>query len=360
MYQSFDIRGFRGLKEVHLAGMSRVSLITGANNVGKTAVLEAMFIHSGRNNPDLPNRIEVIRGHGQTALHPKAIWGWLFPNRRLDETIELTGVDQGGRECPLRICLAVSGKPTAASPPPDDIGTAAIDASMTLFGPVPELLMEYTDGNGKAQTSRAYIERGEIKLEAAEPRPEYACTYMSPRSRVDKPSAERFSKIDAVGGMQTIVDILRHVDKRLERLSLAFEDNQPVIKGEIGLDELVPIRTMGEGTSRLLQTILVLADSANGVVLIDELENGLHHAAMPGVWKALAYVSKLYNVQIVATTHSLECVRAAFDAFKDEKDPKNQLVVYRLSRVRKDIDVVRYDREDVAAAKEIGMDILGS
>ena len=47
MYRSFSIKNFRCFDELTVEGMGRINLIAGKNNVGKTALLEALWVHSG-------------------------------------------------------------------------------------------------------------------------------------------------------------------------------------------------------------------------------------------------------------------------------------------------------------------------
>jgi hypothetical protein len=43
VYQSFEVSNFRCFRKLNLAQLERVNLIAGVNNVGKTALLEALF-----------------------------------------------------------------------------------------------------------------------------------------------------------------------------------------------------------------------------------------------------------------------------------------------------------------------------
>jgi AAA15 family ATPase/GTPase len=80
---------------------------------------------------------------------------------------------------------------------------------------------------------------------------------------------------------------------------------------------------MGDGMRKILTFLATIATTKNGVLLIDEIENGLHYSSLSVVWKALFAACKEYNVQIIATTHSYECVEAfskSYDAFDPEGD----------------------------------------
>ena len=50
MYRSFSIKNFRCFDELTVEGMGRINLIAGKNNVGKTALLEALWVHGGAPN----------------------------------------------------------------------------------------------------------------------------------------------------------------------------------------------------------------------------------------------------------------------------------------------------------------------
>ena len=60
------------------------------------------------------------------------------------------------------------------------------------------------------------------------------------------------------------------------------------IHGDIGLPLLLPIPLMGEGLRRLLSLLLAIANLKDGIVLIDEIENGFHYSVHKKVWQAIA------------------------------------------------------------------------
>ena len=68
---------------------------------------------------------------------------------------------------------------------------------------------------------------------------------------------------------------------------------------------------MGEGMTRLARIVLAISSSPKGVVLVDEIENGLHHSVLGKVWKVVELAARQLGTQVFATTHSFECVQAA-------------------------------------------------
>ncbi len=91
---------------------------------------------------------------------------------------------------------------------------------------------------------------------------------------------------------------------------------------------------MGDGMRRILAVMAAIATMKNGVLLIDEIENGLHYASLSVMWKAIFTACKEYNVQIIAVTHSYECIEA-FSKTYDEIEPQGD-----------DIRLYRIDKED--------------
>jgi AAA15 family ATPase/GTPase len=65
MYTSFEAKNFRGFEDLAISELGRVNLIAGVNNIGKTALLEALFIHCGAYNPVLALNVNALRGIGK-------------------------------------------------------------------------------------------------------------------------------------------------------------------------------------------------------------------------------------------------------------------------------------------------------
>jgi AAA15 family ATPase/GTPase len=105
---------------------------------------------------------------------------------------------------------------------------------------------------------------------------------------------------------------------------------------------------MGQGFNRLLDIYSEIIAAEAKVLLIDEIENGLHHATLSTVWRGLLLAAREVEVQIFATTHSLECIRAAHEAMSEQ--PNYDLTVIQLFRLPQGIEGRVLDREHIEAA----------
>ena len=108
---------------------------------------------------------------------------------------------------------------------------------------------------------------------------------------------------------------------------------------------------MGEGFNRLLGIYSEVIASEVHVLLIDEIENGLHYSVMPQVFEGLFTAAKELDIQIFATTHSWECIMAADAAAR--KTNSYDLNVIRLDRVKDDITATIMDDKTLATARDL-------
>jgi AAA15 family ATPase/GTPase len=111
---------------------------------------------------------------------------------------------------------------------------------------------------------------------------------------------------------------------------------------------------MGEGFQNVVTFAIAAVVNGHGVVLIDEIENGVYYAALEPFWRTLHRLCVGMNTQIVATTHSLECVEAAARAV-----PKGDLLVHRFNRApdSQDVVVASLDSEMLEDAREMALEV---
>ena len=92
----------------------------------------------------------------------------------------------------------------------------------------------------------------------------------------------------------------------------------------------VPLECFGEGMKRAFVLIASAAAARDGLLLVDEIETGLHFSAMLRTMKALILAAQAFNVQIFLTTHSLEAIDALLDAAR-ETDSISEMAGFSLN-----------------------------
>ena len=129
-----------------------------------------------------------------------------------------------------------------------------------------------------------------------------------------------------------------------------------IIYIDTGLQRFIPIHVAGDGLKRLLSIITAIYNAKNGIILIDEVDNGLHFSVQQLLWKAIITAAKQFNVQIFATTHSIECLAALNTAAQTFKQNKNiiddEIRYFRIERNNDTHKIYTYEQEIFKLAME--------
>lgn len=357
MYKSFSAENFRCFEDLTVAPLQRINLITGKNNVGKTALLEAIWLHHGYHNPELGLRLRVFRGLPHFK-RDEFLWD-LFSEFAPEKTIRLSSEDHKDQKHMLRITVhehSTSRVSLRKERSAEGNGQESLPADMlekeTTTPIETEIRFHYT-GDIEAH---AYVESDGIRFERPPNTQESSAVFLVARRRDNLETlAERFGDLQIERKASEVVKILRIIEPRLEDLIIRYAGGRPIIYGDIGTERLIPLPLMGDGMGRLLDIVLAIAQARDGVLLVDEVENGLHYSVMKDIWKAVGEFARDYSVQIFATTHSEECIYAAYQAFTG--DEQHSFALHRLERIRGSIKVITYDKEMLEAAFEINAEV---
>lgn len=107
---------------------------------------------------------------------------------------------------------------------------------------------------------------------------------------------------------------------------------------------------MGDGVWRMLGLALAIVNAKDGVLLVDEIDTGLHFTAMSDMWKMLWETAKRLNVQIFATTHSKDCWTSLEDIANEEHPSEDGITIHRIEK-GKTKSIVFTERQIAIAAE---------
>jgi len=327
MYTSLHIKGFRCFRDLKIDKLARINLIGGKNNTGKTALLEALHLACGDAREAVPLFCElyVARGLGidlAASLGP-GVWFTDFGDGASADIALRSGDGKGhalrlhNRQGAGRIDLLVDGKPGE---------TVCLSGRTIPFSREPERLLGLC-----------------LMLPARE----------HPRREL---MADLFSKLQEDRQEQFLIGVLTHVEPRLTDVTLLAPGGLPLLYADIGGPRRVPLPLVGEGMNRAAFLAMALWNVRRGVLLVDEIENGLHHSVMAKVWAAIASAAKDLDVQVFATTHSYECVEAAVEGI-GEGVGEEEFLYHRLDRVEDDIVCRTYAGSTLPTALEMSLEV---
>ncbi len=369
MIESLQVEGFRAFEKFSMSGLGRINLLVGDNNSGKTSVLEAIQLAAtqgdlfalssitGRRGERFwseaesrPGRSEInvahlFHGHSFDlgAKFEIAATGGIFAGRLEAEVIQLAGkqmtlFDEGtetGLELAARFPLAA--------------------LSLRAIGDTDQS----RESNALPITARGGVSLDHVRRSQPIVREGGEIEFVATAGLSIDELVTRFEAVAANPEEELVYEALRCIEADVERLvTVSGEIRRGYPSGRGGfhiklrhLPNRIPLGVMGDGMWRLLSLILALVKARNGILLVDEIDTGLHHAVMDHMWKlinAAAAPDKL-NVQVFATTHSHDCVRALASICRDDDAARNVCI----QRVERDLSRSVTIKEDgvIAIAK---------
>ncbi len=105
----------------------------------------------------------------------------------------------------------------------------------------------------------------------------------------------------------------------------------------------------------LLALVLHLFSAQGGFLLVDEIDTGLHYSVMVDMWRLIVETAKKLDIQVFATTHSLDCVRALARLRNKYPEVADEITLHR---VEKDAPrTVVYDTDELVIAAESQIEV---
>lgn len=305
MLTSLEIQNFKAFRHLKIERLAKANLFVGEGNSGKTTLLEGMariaFHHP-------PARLEDIRLLPTDDYHEVSDEAKNEMNRWLPANLD-------GANSPACVYRGTSG----------DYHWPSTEDERLLYG----------TKAGKTAPHVSVV----------------PTTRLSPNELARR--FDHWTRRD--GDEERFVNFTQSVDPRIKSLRPKEHTGVRMLYASIGLPELIPLPLLGEGLNRLIEIYGAIIGEGANIVLIDEIENGLHWKALPKVWQGIKAVVDVEDVQIFATTHSIECIQAASEIFKG---PPDDFAVHRLER-RDDgeIHCITMDEETLGRMLERGWEV---
>ena len=137
----------------------------------------------------------------------------------------------------------------------------------------------------------------------------------------------------AEGRSTEVVEALQLLEPEVDEIVYPTgEPRRGIELGRRDSDRRLPIGSYGDGMRRLLALSLGLIDGADGCVLIDEIDTGLHWTVMEDMWRLVMEISRRSNVQVFATTHSYDCIRGLGSLVRSRPDLADDLALHKMHR----------------------------
>lgn len=366
MLSSLYIKNYRNLKELQLDTLGQINLISGKNNTGKSSLLEAISLYA--NKGSVESIIANLSDRKEYSANPKKTNGEdsqeenikslssLFFDRNISFSIE-DRIEIGRLDSNESVTLRfVYYKEKSEKDENDEfisleriiVDNISLDDIGNLF-----LGIEIKAGVNTRLLPLKRNLKPDFRSSTNMTTPSPSCQYIHTNNVNREINGLLFDAIALTDKEQYVIDALKIIEPDTERIAFVgnnWGERVAVIKLS-GAKDVVQLSSMGDGINRILTIILALVNSANGFLLIDEFENGLHYTVQEQLWTIIFKLAKDLNIQVFATTHSNDCITSLSRALSHVDNPDLGKYI-RLDHVDGKIKQVVFSSEEITIAEQ--------
>ncbi len=375
--ERIKIHRFRGVRDLDLDTLGQVNLLVGPNNSGKTSVLEAISVYCAPLDVLQWVRVARNRQSGRPFvrfavedlkwLFPKdhpVVEDWAFKGRVEISSTGPYGIKEvhawfsemvGSREPGEKDGIAEAEDLDDLS----DNGTGSLRQGARLKV---KILAAQDDASGAPLPKEKQFQRV-FTLWEGKPvfgsrrgpsMPEQTITQLS--HWTEGLLVSRLTKAEFSNTKDQAVKLAQRFDPDIRDLKIlsprGVQSSLYVDHARLGL---APPTVLGDGVRRALTFALSLPLAGEGVLLIDEIETSIHTEALAKIFPWIVQACKDFNVQLFATTHSLEAVDTML---AEGSEADGDINLYRLHSSEERTSVRRFDRDRLARIRyERGLDV---
>lgn len=361
MYKSVRIQNFRGFDKLSVSDLTRVNIVVGANNVGKTAVLEAIALLGSVGQAEVADYLNFARALPRPYRGSRTVFNSLFHQFDVAEAAWVEAVNHSGSTDRVEIEATV---PEGSSYPTENGDVEHPPNEQEELPPERELLrLRWRIGDiavagsvhlvPRRMSSGTVTNRVDFRSETDSRWPR--ATFLPTRTRgaADDP-AEQFTELVQSGHEETLVRALRLIDARIVGAGLLLYEGETMVHADVGSKRKMPLGLLGDGAARMCTIAMSIGSAAGGLAAIDELDTGIYYAALPDAWKLVGAAAREFGTQVFATTHSYECMTAAYEAFADHPE---DFSMHRLERVNGEIVCKSFGHRLLGNALQMGLEV---
>ncbi|MBK8454634.1 MAG: AAA family ATPase [Thiofilum sp.] len=327
LLDSLYIQNFRCFDKLQIDSLGQVNLIVGKNSVGKSTLLEAVYLFAKRGRRFAIDNLLKNRNDG---FNEKSDLSGLFYNRYCT-ALEENALVVANKDFTQGFHLTCNSWRLSQFSKEGKILEDTLQLSMFSYEQEHPCELVITDLYNESYLASLW---DDISVNLDDKIVKDAMQIITPN-------------------IVNIVFVQNPKVERFERIAIVKIKEQA--RG-------VSLKSLGEGSSRVLQMFLHALKAQNGFLLIDEFENGLHYSIQEEVWTKLFKVAQELNIQIFATTHSQDTIKSFCKVAIENTEVEGKLL--SLGRSAKasnlgQIQAVSFDEEQLKLFVDSGLEVRG-
>ncbi|HEY4920593.1 MAG TPA: AAA family ATPase [Xanthobacteraceae bacterium] len=365
---SLAIDNFRAFRSLRIEGLANVNLIVGSNNLGKTSLLEALNLYCSRGNRYAITDLLMGREEysfkrmrarpGRSLRDVRLAYESLFYGRRPLEDYPRLQIGPLGGDLPA-LSVAFTWLQQISEEANDGVRLRIVKASPDegVLDIVPGLEISFGDDQLLLPLDRLDSDASLRSRFAREP--DVPVVYLSSEGLGREEIGRLWDTIALTEDEGLVTNALKAISPSIEKIVLV---QNPAARGTRTLmakleqfNEPVPFKSLGAGIEHLLAVSLTLLRARGGVLLIDEVENGIHYSVQPSLWNMIFKQAATWDIQVYATTHSWDCVEGFQIAASSQAEAQGSL--FRLERFGADIRAIRFVPREIEVARRESIEV---
>lgn len=325
--KNINIKNFRGIDHMTIEDFSRVNVFLGQNNSGKTTMLEAIAMLMSMSNPDVPQAINAVRARKPFSNFIDV--QYFFNNLDVTTPPEVKAELSDGsfRHLTLALSYVFDELADPKNEPQQQMG--AVKYVNTL-----EMNFEIAKGTTR-QSHKSWLRVNPqglvVNRKVADGYLENKRAWLTPSDLMTSNLANDLAELFKRNRKDTILALLKLFDTRINSIEILTDD---IYIGFEGMSQMLSVSMMGDGLRRYLNIVASAANPLIDILLIDEIDNGLHYSVYKKLWQALFALAEASNKQIFVTTHSKETLGHLDKMLEEHVEYQRELRIFTLEKTR--------------------------
>jgi AAA15 family ATPase/GTPase len=352
MFKELTVKNFRSMKDVKLENIGSINLITGGNGCGKSTVLEAIFLNAGATNTALSLTLNGLRGDDEISHENDLVFHSLFNDFDATKEINIVAntINPNKKLYRRNLTIIPQLKQKLTS------GETGVD--VFLKG------LDFKYGSKLLNAKKEKLSKGHIYFgddikknifdqSKANEKEILNCRYISPMAPAIRDVSERISAVIKDKQEDVLIRLLQIIDPRITKISTISEKGRNQIYVDIGMDKLMSATYMGGGFIRLLNLAISLTNDT--IVLIDEIENGLHYTTHIPLLEFIFDSASRLKKQIFITTHSDEFLDKFITVMRSNKNV--DVSAYRCFLQDQSLKINPYNSKELGLREQLDIEL---
>ncbi|MCQ2733152.1 ATP/GTP-binding protein [Helicobacter pylori] len=370
MIQSVRIKNFKTFKDTQIDGFTKLNIITGGNNVGKSNLLEALYCLVGKSMHPCANITEIYDNIRKEPLTTESK-NLMFYGLDTEKEIQIVTTLDNNQTLDLQIKFIASENQKVIESqiiPTAEQTQMSSQLNFTLKKNNEEIYNDHLN-IAKIPNFPPIPNQSGYNRQFKNFEPSQLQKLLPFESAVIIPSDVAYRQahmIQAVSKICSNNQLEEELNKHLNQFdnniqSISFNTNNQLKLKVKNIKEKVPLSVFGDGLKKYLHIVSTFIANNAKTIYIDEVENGLHFSRMKLLLRCVIDFinnNKDGNLQVFMTTHNQEFIEI-LDQVIREKDFAHQTKLFCLEQYDDLIVAESYYGENLSLYFKNGANLFG-